>query len=763
MMSMYLIIYKLPTYGSNHLSLSSWGSSEHVGSPFRKPNWVNELDKKPMLLDLDSVVLALNCTAAAKVSELWISNILLYLIQDVRSHVEEHAHMQLSVLVLASYSSRHWFQTYLIRSSQSNVEYAHRAALRKHFMWSNVAMDVIFGIIMGLVLLANVEAVCFWILMVGRGITDNLLRLGCVWLMGVPAGFKLNTELAELLGMISLNAIQIFSTLCFFLSTYLSYFIKGLALSGIVFGLTISAALCIDMLKLATLHVLTLHWLISFLYSQQIHALASLWRLFRTVSAGKVEIGAFRTYPQGYKPLDEPVSEYQTIPLNKIEDFGVHCKQAAAGMKEGMSFKRNALVAAAKAVSQKFKIKCDETDVEKRLKTLKTRWNKIQRLKCLSGASWDPVARMISLGTSAYQDHVLAHPRDAWLLNNPIDNYDELAIICGDDQANGKFTEDGNPCIGSIDRETEEQHRKNMQGLVDIEQVAKASSNQSVLAIILDDGSETKLYPLTKRISKGAIPIAANYRLIDIVVSNCINSNIIRIYALTQFNSSSLNSHLSRAYSNIGLGKDGFVEILTAYQSPEEQAIPAAAIQATEGNADAVRRWLWLLKDHPVEEFLVLSSHHIYEMDYAKLIKRHRDSRADITVAVSCNRRNNNPSYDFLIQNHRNKFLEVRHAPDKDQDNFAAIGNSTKEEVCGARSMGIYVIKRDIMIKLLEKVLPKANDFRSEVIQGAISMGMKIVNTNGVQECDREEHGYIISGGIVVVLSNAVIPDGSIL
>ncbi|XP_038989179.1 inactive glucose-1-phosphate adenylyltransferase small subunit 2, chloroplastic [Phoenix dactylifera] len=448
---------------------------------------------------------------------------------------------------------------------------------------------------------------------------------------------------------------------------------------------------------------------------------------------------------------------------------------------------------------------------------------------------------------------------------------------------------------------------------------------QSVLAIILDDGSETKLYPLTKRISKGAIPIAANYRLIDIVVSNCINSNIIRIYALTQFNSTSLYSHLSRAYSNIGLGKDGFIEILTACQSPEEQGW-------FKGNADAVRRWLWVLKDHPVEEFLVLSSHHIYEMDYAKLIKGHRDSRADITVAVSCNRRNNNPSYDFLIQNHRKKFLEVKHAPDMDEDKFAAviakidnlvpisytirifmhgmqIGISTKEEVCGARSMGIFVIKRDMMIKLLEKVLPKANDFRSEVIQGAISMGLKvhaymfdgqwedietieafyhaniesarrtshgfnfhdrnspiytmphclpptvvtnalirgsiigdgcilrrckitdsvigmrtyigeeaviedsvimgsdfyqtdvqwswtklqgfnvpvgigeqthirraiidknarigrnvrIVNTHGVQECDREAHGYIISGGIVVVLSNAVIPDGSML
>ncbi|XP_020272584.1 uncharacterized protein LOC109847759 isoform X5 [Asparagus officinalis] len=95
------------------------------------------------------------------------------------------------------------------------------------------------------------------------------------------AGFKLNRELAELLGMVSLNAIQIFSTLWFFLGFFWWHFIKGLALSGIILGLTVPAALCIDMLKVATLHVQTLHWLMSLLYSQQIQALASLWRLFR--------------------------------------------------------------------------------------------------------------------------------------------------------------------------------------------------------------------------------------------------------------------------------------------------------------------------------------------------------------------------------------------------------------------------------------------------------------------------------------------------
>lgn len=97
------------------------------------------------------------------------------------------------------------------------------------------------------------------------------------------------------------------------------------------------------------------------------------------------------------------------------------------------------------------------------------------------------------------------------------------------------------------------------------------TSCQSVAAIVFGDGSESRLYPLTKRRSEGAIPLAANYRLIDAVVSNCINSNINKIYALTQFNSTSLNCHLSRAYSGVLRGKDGFVEVIAAYQSPQDQ------------------------------------------------------------------------------------------------------------------------------------------------------------------------------------------------
>ncbi|CAA7409350.1 unnamed protein product [Spirodela intermedia] len=166
-------------------------------------------------------------------------------------------------------------------SSTANVEYAHRAALRKHAVWSSIAIDLLLGNVLGLLLLVHQEGICLWVPWASRSITDNLLRSGSVWLMGVPAGFKLNTELAELFGLVSLNAIQIWSTLWFYMGFLFRSTLTGLAFSGMLLGATIPAALCIDLLKLATLHVTVLHRFISFLYSQQIWALTSLWRLFR--------------------------------------------------------------------------------------------------------------------------------------------------------------------------------------------------------------------------------------------------------------------------------------------------------------------------------------------------------------------------------------------------------------------------------------------------------------------------------------------------
>lgn len=148
-------------------------------------------------------------------------------------------------------------------------------------MWSSLAADVLLGNLIGFTMWSHAESVSLWILNFADGVTNELLRSGCVWLMGVPAGFKLNTELAGVIGMLSLNVIQIWSTLWVFVGFHFVFFIKALAILGIVFGATIPAALVVDFVALATLHVSTIHRCISVLYSTQIQAIASLWRLFR--------------------------------------------------------------------------------------------------------------------------------------------------------------------------------------------------------------------------------------------------------------------------------------------------------------------------------------------------------------------------------------------------------------------------------------------------------------------------------------------------
>ena len=162
-----------------------------------------------------------------------------------------------------------------------DVEYAHKTAIQKHALWSNIAMDLLIGCFLGAAFLLNTENICAWTIGLVHSMTDGVLRPGCVWLMGVPAGFKLNTELAELLGMISLNAVQIYSTLWFFMGGFLRHIIQSIAISGIIFGLTVPLSFLIDVIQLATLHVTILHWLISAIYSRQIQTVASLWRLFR--------------------------------------------------------------------------------------------------------------------------------------------------------------------------------------------------------------------------------------------------------------------------------------------------------------------------------------------------------------------------------------------------------------------------------------------------------------------------------------------------
>lgn len=154
--------------------------------------------------------------------------------------------------------------------------------MQKHFLLWSIVTDITFGTLLSILLLVNARPILNWIFSISHNLTESILRSGCVWLMGVPAGFKLNTELARVLGMVSLNAIQVYSTIWYFIGiSILGYVVVVFVIAGVGFGLALQLALFVDLVKLATLHVASLHWLVSVLYSRQIQALASLWRIFR--------------------------------------------------------------------------------------------------------------------------------------------------------------------------------------------------------------------------------------------------------------------------------------------------------------------------------------------------------------------------------------------------------------------------------------------------------------------------------------------------
>ncbi|GAY55156.1 hypothetical protein CUMW_162230 [Citrus unshiu] len=253
-------------------------------------------------------------------------------------------------------------------------------------------------------------------------------------------------------------------------------------------------------------------------------------------------------------------------------------------------------------------------------------------------------------------------------------------------------------------------------------------ASRSVLGIILGGGAGTRLYPLTKKRAKPAVPLGANYRLIDIPVSNCLNSNISKIYVLTQFNSASLNRHLSRAYaSNMGGYKnEGFVEVLAAQQSPENP-------NWFQGTADAVRQYLWLFEEHNVLEFLVLAGDHLYRMDYERFIQAHRETDADITVAALPMDEKRATAFGLMKIDEEGRIIEFSEKPKGEQlkamkvdTTILGLDDERAKEMPYIASMGIYVISKDVMLNLLRDKFPGANDFGSEVIPGATSIGMRV-------------------------------------
>ncbi len=238
-----------------------------------------------------------------------------------------------------------------------------------------------------------------------------------------------------------------------------------------------------------------------------------------------------------------------------------------------------------------------------------------------------------------------------------------------------------------------------------------------VLAIILGGGAGTRLYPLTKRRAKPAVPLAGKYRLIDIPVSNCINSEINNIYVLTQFNSASLNRHIARTYTFPGI-TGGFVEVLAAQQTPENP-------NWFQGTADAVRQYLWLLADWDVDEYLILSGDHLYRMDYRLFVQRHRDTGADITLSVLPVDEKAASGFGLLKVDGTGRVIDFREKPTGDalrdmRVDTTRYGLSSEEahRKPYIASMGIYVFKRQVLIDLLQQ-MADATDFGKEIIPAA--------------------------------------------
>ena len=240
-----------------------------------------------------------------------------------------------------------------------------------------------------------------------------------------------------------------------------------------------------------------------------------------------------------------------------------------------------------------------------------------------------------------------------------------------------------------------------------------------VLAIILGGGAGTRLYPLTKLRAKPAVPLGAKYRLIDIPISNCINSEIQRIYVLTQFNSASLNRHIARTYAMAGTGfSQGFVEVLAAQQTQESPSW-------FEGTADAVRKYRWLFAEWDVDQYLILSGDHLYRMNYEDFIQRHRDTKADITLSVVPVDEGRASEFGLMKIDGRGRVRSFSEKPKGEalkamavDTTLLGLSSEKAKELPFIASMGIYVFEKQVLLDLLNEN-PSHTDFGKEIIPAA--------------------------------------------
>ena len=230
-----------------------------------------------------------------------------------------------------------------------------------------------------------------------------------------------------------------------------------------------------------------------------------------------------------------------------------------------------------------------------------------------------------------------------------------------------------------------------------------------VVVLILGGGRGTRLYPLTKLRAKPAVPLAGKYRLIDIPVSNCINSGLTQIFILTQFLSASLHRHVFQTYK-FDIFTPGFVEILAA-----EQTLTSA--DWYQGTADAVRKQLHHLATRPAEDILILAGDHLYRMDYREFLRHHRETRADVTIATIPVSAADASRYGIMKIDEETRITAFQEKP-KGPAELEGLESHPESDRPYMASMGIYFFRRDVLFHLLDEVA--GEDFGKHIIPAAI-------------------------------------------
>jgi len=237
--------------------------------------------------------------------------------------------------------------------------------------------------------------------------------------------------------------------------------------------------------------------------------------------------------------------------------------------------------------------------------------------------------------------------------------------------------------------------------------------SNSVLSIILGGGQGSRLYPLTADRSKPAVPIAGKYRLVDIPISNCINSNIKRMYVLTQFNSASLNKHIKNTY-HFSFFSEAFVDVLAAEQTMQSN-------KWFQGTADAVRQSMHHFLQNDFEYALILSGDQLYNMDFQDMIKKHKESNAEISIATYPVGAKDATGFGILKTNDKNTITSFIEKPAEAllPDWISNVSDEMKSEGRNyLASMGIYIFNRDLLIQLMDN--PDTIDFGKEIIPQSI-------------------------------------------